>query len=196
MAYASVRDDGARRNLYTVIGVVGPHDLMADYGQEYLTVSAKAAEKINEILVEGNIPFIPKGQKFKLTPKQVTSSDYDEMHREKMALMHKADQRVSSMMTSISQLTMFSFTILNNYFMDKGYIITEENREEKYLAMLNTGDEALISKLEEYLNLRDEVQYVSNDYHNYKIAKVGINEASTLEKAQVFLDQYLLATPG
>ena len=80
--------------------------------------------------------------------------------------------------------------------MDKGYIITEENREEKYLAMLNTGDEALISKLEEYLNLRDEVQYVSNDYHNYKIAKVGINEASTLEKAQVFLDQYLLATPG
>jgi len=196
MAYASVRDDGARRNLYTVIGVVNPQDMMADYGQEYITISAKAAEKINEILAEGNTPFAPKGQKFEIVPAQITSSDFDELHREKMALVNKANQRVTAKLTSISQLTMFSFTILNNYFIDKGYVITEDNREEKYLAILNTGDADLIAKLEEYLNLRDEVQYVSSDYTNYKIAKQGINDAETVEDAQTFLDQYLAATPG
>lgn len=42
---------------------------------------------------------------------------------------------------------------------DKGFVITEENREEKYLEILETGDETNINLLEEYLICRDNINH-------------------------------------
>jgi len=45
---------------------------------------------------------------------------------------------------------------------DKGFVITDENREEKYLEVLETGDEGMIELLEDYLIHKDNIQqYVS-----------------------------------
>ena len=41
-----------------------------------------------------------------------------------------------------------------------GYIITDQNREEKYIEIIETGDDMLIELLEEYLNTKDEISKI------------------------------------
>jgi chromatin segregation and condensation protein Rec8/ScpA/Scc1 (kleisin family) len=50
---------------------------------------------------------------------------------------------------------------LNNELNAKGYFIYDGNREEVYLSILETGDDVLIAKLEEYLNFKDEIARVA-----------------------------------
>lgn len=53
----------------------------------------------------------------------------------------------------IPQYAYFRFSYLNNLFCSKGYFITEENREQKYIEIIEKNDEILIKHLEEYLQL-------------------------------------------
>jgi len=64
---------------------------------------------------------------------------------------------------------------------DKGFVITENNREEKYLEILETGDEELIDLLEEYLVIKDEISIIKSNKKNYNtiISKIkDLNEDS------------------
>ena len=40
---------------------------------------------------------------------------------------------------------------------DAGFFITDENREEKYIEIIETGDEKLITLLEEYITVKDDM---------------------------------------
>jgi predicted ATP-dependent Lon-type protease len=51
--------------------------------------------------------------------------------------------------------------VLNNLLNSKGYFIHDDNREEVYLEILETGDSGLIDTLERYLNMKDEIHRVS-----------------------------------
>lgn len=51
----------------------------------------------------------------------------------------------------IPQYSYFRFAYLNNIFASKGIFITDENREESYIRILETEDDILIKHLEEYL---------------------------------------------
>jgi hypothetical protein len=55
-------------------------------------------------------------------------------------------------------LDFVSFMLLNNEFVSKGYIITEETREENYIKIIETGDVDLIGKLEKYIELIDSIK--------------------------------------
>jgi hypothetical protein len=55
-------------------------------------------------------------------------------------------------------LDFMSFMMLNNKFASKGIFITSENREEKYIEMIESGEEDLINSLEEYINLLDKIK--------------------------------------
>jgi len=50
---------------------------------------------------------------------------------------------------------------------DRGFVITENNREEKYLEILETGDEELIDLLEEYLVIKDEISIIKSNKKKY-----------------------------
>lgn len=43
---------------------------------------------------------------------------------------------------------------------DNGYFITDQNKEEKYLEILETGDEHLIDLLEDFLNMKDKINKI------------------------------------
>jgi len=75
------------------------------------------------------------------------------------------------------QFDFFKFHILNNQLIDAGYIITDENREEKYLEIINTSDETLISILEAYLEIRDSIMVHTHHYDNFQSFKTTVNDA-------------------
>lgn len=64
-------------------------------------------------------------------------------------------------------LDFVSFFILNNELSSKGYTITEDNREEVYIKIIETGDVQLINDLEKYINLRDSIKELKKKKEEY-----------------------------
>jgi hypothetical protein len=56
----------------------------------------------------------------------------------------------------------------------KGYFITDTNREEKYIEILNSGDANLLDLLEKYLSIYDEFKVTRNKFIKYVEFKVQL----------------------
>lgn len=69
---------------------------------------------------------------------------------------------------------------------DAGYFITDQNREEKYIEIIETEDENLIELLETYLNIKDDIAKIK---FNKKQFKINIDKLKSLdENSKEFLD--------
>ena len=64
-------------------------------------------------------------------------------------------------------LDLITFMLLNNKLADKGFFITEENKEEKYIEIIETCDESLIEDLEKYIFLLDKIKILQNKKNEY-----------------------------
>lgn len=71
---------------------------------------------------------------------------------------------------------------------DRGFVITDDNREEKYLEVLETGNEELIDLLENYLIIRDEMYVIKTNKIDYNNTIQMLKE--TPEDAQELKDLY------
>lgn len=69
--------------------------------------------------------------------------------------------------TKIPQYTYFRFQYLNNIFASKGCFITEDNREEIYIKILETDDEKMIEYLEEYLKVLGQLNQYEQMYQSF-----------------------------
>lgn len=59
------------------------------------------------------------------------------------------------------------FIQLNNKFMDLGIYITDDNKEECYIKIIEKNDPRLIDDLEEYINLKDSIKIIENNKKEY-----------------------------
>ena len=64
-------------------------------------------------------------------------------------------------------LDFVTFMQLNNAFAAKGIFITEKNKEEKYIEIIETGDENLIQDLEQYIMLLDNIKMIQKKKEEY-----------------------------
>ena len=64
-------------------------------------------------------------------------------------------------------LDFITFMQLNNAFANKGIFITEKNKEEKYIEIIETGDEKLIEQLEQYIILLDNIKSIQKKKEEY-----------------------------
>lgn len=69
--------------------------------------------------------------------------------------------------TKIPQYTYFRFQYLNNIFASMGYFITENNREEIYIKILETDNDELIANLEEYLKVMSQLNQYEQMYQSF-----------------------------
>jgi hypothetical protein len=57
--------------------------------------------------------------------------------------------------------------MLNNKFLNKGIVITDSNKEECFIKIIESGDESLILDLEKYIFLKDEVKLIESQKLEY-----------------------------
>jgi len=114
------------------------------------------------------------------------------LNRIKEVAFSKALEMVNGRINNRIIFDFFEFTILNNYFSSLGFIITEENREEKYLEIINTGESDKIEKLEKYLLSLDELNFSLNWYRKFKEFEKNLNQASTEEEIKTLLYNYMI----
>ena len=73
---------------------------------------------------------------------------------------------------------MVSFSVLAA----AGHFINADNREEKYLEIINTGDTDLISALEEYLDAYDAITPILSMWNDVKQFETDLEAATTEEE--------------
>lgn len=84
--------------------------------------------------------------------------------------------------------------ILNNKFMSKGIFITEENREDSYIKIIEAGDENLINDLEKYIMLLESVKSINDKKEEYQdiIYKLqNLKDHNDQESVNSIIENYL-----
>jgi len=65
-------------------------------------------------------------------------------------------------------LDFVSFMLLQNKFASKGIFVTEDNKEECYIKIIESGDDSLILDLEKYITYIDNIKTIERDKNNYQ----------------------------
>jgi len=162
----------------------------------YLTCGDNLSISLKRNLIAGKTITIPinivttKGQgnltidDFKIE----TPSDLDEYKNKKNQQLQNI---FSFHLANFGGMALFNLVNSFSILASNGYFITEANREQKYLDIINTGNKDLISALEDYLNHLDQVTPVAAMYKDLQQAQIDIVSATTtaeVDKAYQLFD--------
>lgn len=187
---AEVKDMGTYYN----VNYVTNSNLVYLYpGKSYVKLSHSAANEIRGHLQKGYVVSFSKGIQREILPGDIVSTELREFEREKALASFQVGQMMDSYLATLSLIELFmhsfNFTTINNKLGSKGYFITEENREQMYLAIINTEDDSLISELEKYLEALDNLNLVSSIYKKYTAFKDKLSQADSLAEIRELTDQ-------
>lgn len=189
----AVVDD--RGTYYQVLGLTAnTFDLLADSGEKYIKLSSMAKELIEQKINEGHTVRLPKAmQSTEVLPGEVEviESSVDEVGAAKQAAIFKSRTLVNSELAKISTFKLYQYNILHDELAAEGYFITNKNREEKYIEIIETGDADLIASLEAYLEARDEIDAAKSAYDRIITHEQDINNKTTVDEIVAASDQFI-----
>jgi len=122
--------------------------LVNEYGKVYIKeedIFKKSITKDSFIYLKEDLP-------------EGTTLEAEELELKKVELYNYMDNNLALNIQKISFLTYIHYITLFNYFAAKGIFITEDNKEDKYIEILELDDESAIEKLELYLSIQDELK--------------------------------------
>jgi hypothetical protein len=155
---AIVEDRGTH---YLVTGTTkSSFDGLANREDKVLKLSYNSYQMISEALSENkNVTVTKEMMTDEVLPSEITISEegMDDFEVYKKINMRRINKKMSYNMANLSSLDILSFTAINTELIAEGYAITNDNREEKYIEIIETENDELIEKLEDYLILLDKV---------------------------------------
>jgi hypothetical protein len=117
-----------------------------------------------------------------LTIDDITVLELDPLTVHKSSIKTQGKHFLKQRCDFVVQFDFFQFTLLNNILINAGYAITDENREAKYLEVINTGDSILIDTLDKFLGTLDRISVYNFTYNNYLTFCENVDAASTIEE--------------
>lgn len=116
---------------------------------------------------------------------------YDITEIKRQRYITKGKEYLNSRIAIPEVFSFVEFVILNNKLLEKGYIVTDNNRHEKYLEIVETGDLDLIETLEDFLEARDNIMTKYSWFGVYKNFINKINRASTTDEMKDIWKDYI-----
>lgn len=130
-------------------------DELKNYPDKYIEINETDGEKIKNALEENREVIIKNGKwEIKDHRKKYSINAKD---KRKWGILERAENYYKFRVNQGSLLDYLYYIDINNELNDKGFFITDDNKEEKYLEILETGDEKLIDLLEEFLIIKDQL---------------------------------------
>ena len=160
-------------------------------GGVFVVMTKLAAEEASDALDEGKTVLVARGINgvIEFTDLFITDSD-DLLQMQKDGICYRARMHMNNEMAMLKAFDFFEFTICNNKLASHGIFIHEGNREEKYIEIINSGEEALIECLETYLNSWDTVSDTYKYYKDLKQFVVEVQGAKDSDAVQELADNY------
>lgn len=94
-------------------------------------------------------------------------------------------------MNTVSLFEMYNVMMINNELAANGYFITNSNREEKYIDIINSGDEKLITLLQTYLEMKDRIDPMWEYYNKVKEFETNLDSFKTVEEVETSLNNLI-----
>lgn len=136
-----------------------------------------------DLIIEGN----PDHERVRLNRK------WHKQISERFVLSHNFNKDYTNSM-------LYELMLLNNKFCDKGYFITDDNREQVYIDIISKIDEEnitqddkeLITCLERYLEIKDKLDRNMKAYYSYlDIISIVDDPINDIDYIQSKVDQYM-----
>lgn len=170
-------------------------DNRADREESYLKLNSATFEIIKTAIGSSKLVKVQKtlvaDEVMPWEVEVVDLGETDPLQEARNASITKIRMLVTPELSKASGMALYGFIILNNDLAANGYFITNENREEKYLEILETGDEKLIAKLEDYLNYKDEIEAVAQLERKFSAFRNEVRSASTAEEVKAIEERFL-----
>jgi hypothetical protein len=198
--YIEYKDNNTYLKIFNLIQLDNKKDYIG--GFELMAVTNPVAQKVNRLLtindpLKDSIIILKPMEQF-LAPFHIhfiSNKDLDlnttDMANLKNSYLIKISQFFDSYINTVSNLTYYEFTILNNTLCENGIFITKDNREEKYIEILEKEDEDLIDILEKYLICKDEIDRSFAAYETYRTFKTKLNECETVEEINTVAEEFI-----
>ena len=144
-------------------------------------IEASSIGNINNIVSLLDKTFLTRNVVY-LEIEELTVSSMNALEIHRSATKTKGKSLLKQRCDFVIQFDFFIFSTLNNKLINAGYVITDENREVKYLEIINTGNEILISNLDEYLECLDRITVSVHNYKNYLTFAGNVDTSATIEE--------------
>lgn len=144
---------------------------------------------VRELIKDNEVKY-PSAWAGKVALSNLIQTKYNSLQLKKMQAIGKGNLLIVQRINVLSLLGFAKFIIINNYLANAGIFITDENREEKYLEIINTNDAALINRLEEYLEVKDVISQDLYWYDHYMKFKSDIESATEEDQVQTYLENF------
>jgi len=154
----------------------------------FVKLTGHAAGLIQKALSEHNKVYIPKGVAGEVTFADIIIEQTNELETNQRIALSKMYNLADYQLFINSAMDFFNYINTFNSLASLGYFITDQNREEKYLEIIESGDESLISDLELYLETKDKIQPMSYLFNKIKVSEKRILECETQEELDGVLE--------
>jgi len=156
--------------------------------EKYQALPTEVALKLKTEINAGNVVKIEK--EFIDNPKSkdipfdnFTIEEPVELEMKKSAVRAKANSRLSAYSATINALDIYDFFVITGKLTASGFnVLDEENKEEIFLEIINTGNENLISDLERFLETKDKLDKISKKHRGLIQYFKEVDECETEEE--------------
>jgi hypothetical protein len=105
------------------------------------------------------------------------------LEEKKSQVKSRVNQRISAYTAMLSGLDMYEFFVVFTKLQSLGYnVLDEQNKENIYLDIINTGDEDIINDLEKFLELKDRFDNISKRHRGIREFFKEVDEAEDEEE--------------
>lgn len=156
---------------------------------------------VNNLLQQNKRVFLPKYEfDSEYTVSDVIVQEESDLDTAKRIAIKRAQDIVyHKTVGKISLIDIYTFTLLNNWLINKGYVITDDNTEEKYLEIISwisdiedeNEAEIAIDKLQRYLTAKERLVIAENRINMQRIFEMQINDAESIEQVEELESEYL-----
>lgn len=159
-------------------------------GDTFINITATASEVVVDALRDNKRVFIKNEIEIEINEFDLEFQTPNEFETKQLDLLHKARTVVTLAAATLRGFDFFEFTLCNNYLASKGFFITDENREEVYIGIINSGDDRTIEHLEKYLNTLDKISIPYYQYNVFLEFEDEVLNAKTIEELEVLEKNY------
>jgi len=145
---------------------------------------------ISEHLIAGDMVQIPKNLP-NLTIQDIILNTPDSLELTKMNAEIKIKATVNQRLGNAFFYDYFVYSQLNNQITNAGYVITGDDKDSQYLAILNSGDDVLIGKLQKFLETQTRLGVNNALYEASTTALDNIEAALTEADVTTLLETFL-----
>ena len=123
----------------------------------------------------------PKDIDGKLIQEDLIIVDYDVVTSHRERVLNKAREYISTRLNAVSLFELYEFLVCNLDLIEKGFVITNKNRRQKYLDIIDSGEIETIDLLERLLNSKDKLESISGWYNQYRSFESGLYKLNKVD---------------